>query len=180
LPKIKPYDDAVNNRVRVGNFEKTFVAGEPQNSYELKQDLNLETEMATVSFQQAFVNLLVKTYTDFIKAGGDEKVPVEVLNAKKLWIGENDEYDVISKLLIDYEITNYKEDYVTSENIAYWLKDTESNISSKKFGVELKRYCDINNFNNVRSDIKKISGKSVRVWFGIKYIPEVFVTEEKK
>jgi phage/plasmid-associated DNA primase len=172
LPDIKPYDDAVNNRVRVFNFEKTFV-DVPKNDYELKKDLNLENEMTTNKFQTAFVNLLVKTYTDFIKNGNIEYVPDEVSNAKTEWIGDDEEHTVIGKLLIDYEITNNIHDYVISEDLGYWLKNIKAGISSKKFGIELKRYCNINEFSNVESKVKSILGKKCCCWFGIKYIREV-------
>jgi hypothetical protein len=172
LPDINPYDDAVNNRVRIGNFEKTFVDN-PTNSYELPKDLDLENEMTTLKFKTAFVNLLVKTYTDFVKSGKKEIEPDEVINAKRDWIGDEKEHTIMGKLLDDYEITNDVKDFVTSESIGYWLKSVKSNISSKKFGIEIKRYCDINKFTNVESKNKFISGKSVRSWFGIKYIQEV-------
>jgi hypothetical protein len=172
LPEINPLDDAVNKRIRIGNFEKTFVEGEPTNSYELKQDLNLENEINTLKFQTAFVNLLVKTYTDFIKSGGKEIVPNEVMNAKKDWIGDDNEHNIIDKLLIDYVITNDVKDYVTAESMGYWLKGSKTGISSKKFGIELKRYC------NIKSDNKFVSSKSTRVWFGIKYIQEVEVSDD--
>ena len=50
LPKIKPYDNAVNNRFRVGTFEKTF-AENPKNEYEL------ETQESRVHFNA------MKTYS---------------------------------------------------------------------------------------------------------------------
>jgi phage/plasmid-associated DNA primase len=179
LPDIKPYDDAVNNRVRIGNFEKTFV-DMPTNSYELKKDLNLDNEMATLKFQTAFVNLLVKIYTDFIKNGNIEYEPEEVINAKKDWIGDDKEHSIIGKLLNDYEITDNIHDYVTSEDLKYWLKSIKSDISSKKLGIELKRYCNINEFSNVESKTKSISGKKCCCWSGIKLIQEVEECDDNK
>ena len=37
-----------------------------------------------------------------------------------------------------------------------------------KFSIELKKYCNIKKFHNVESIKKKINGKSIRVWTGIK------------
>ena len=167
LPKIKPYDDAVNNRVRVGTFEKTFVEN-PKNEYELKMDCNLEIEMTTMKFQQAFVNLLVKTYTDFIKNGSIESEPAEVIRAKCDWIGEESEHSVIGKFLEDYEITNNQNDFVRSEDVTYWLTNSNDGISSKKFGLEFKKHCAINKFDNVVSKMKSIAGKKISCWFGMK------------
>ena len=59
LPKIKPYDDAVNGRCKVFSYQKQFVA-DPTNEFELKMDPNIEKEMVTKRFQQCFVGLLLK------------------------------------------------------------------------------------------------------------------------
>ena len=40
LPRIKPYDDALDNRVRVINYEKVFV-DEPSNQFEILKDNNI-------------------------------------------------------------------------------------------------------------------------------------------
>lgn len=37
-----------------------------------------------------------------------------------------------------------------------------------KIGMELKKFCKKKGFNNVDNKLKKIDGKPVRVWFGIK------------
>jgi hypothetical protein len=39
-----------------------------------------------------------------------------------------------------------------------------------KFTMELKKYCSIQKYNNVESKVKKLYGKAVRGWFGIKKI----------
>jgi phage/plasmid-associated DNA primase len=44
LPKIMPYDDAVNNRVRVISYTKPYVL-EPTGKYELKMDENIDNEL---------------------------------------------------------------------------------------------------------------------------------------
>ena len=46
LPKIKPYCNATNERVRVIHYEKIFVDN-PSNEFELKKDENLKDEMKT-------------------------------------------------------------------------------------------------------------------------------------
>jgi hypothetical protein len=57
--------------------------------------------------------------------------------------------------------------------MGYWFKNILTGISYKKFGVELKRYCKINDFSNVESKVISISGKKIRCWVGIKIIQEV-------
>jgi hypothetical protein len=42
-----------------------------------------------------------------------------------------------------------------------------------KFGMELKQYALKHKYENVKTVVKKINGKSPRVWFGIKYIEDL-------
>ena len=65
LPKIKPYDDAIDKRVRVINYEKVFVDN-PSNQYEVQKDSNIQQEMRTEEFQRVFLMLLISRYTDFV------------------------------------------------------------------------------------------------------------------
>ena len=39
----------------------------------------------------------------------------------------------------------------------------------KKFGMEMKQYSVKNKLDNVVNNLKKINGKPIRVWSGIKY-----------
>jgi hypothetical protein len=80
--------------------------------------------MTTDKFQTAFVNLLVKTYNDFIKNGNIEYVPNEVSNAKTEWIGDDEEHTIIGKLLIDYEITDNIND-MQKQNGLEMMKNTQ-------------------------------------------------------
>jgi hypothetical protein len=56
--------------------------------------------------------------------------------------------------------------------MGYWFKNLKVGISYKKFGVELKRHCKINDFSKVESKTISISGKKIRCWVGIKFIEE--------
>ena len=62
--KIKPYDDAVNNRAKIMKFDKTFV-DKPSNEFELQKNDNIKAEMNTEKFQRCFVMLLIKYYADY-------------------------------------------------------------------------------------------------------------------
>ena len=64
MPKIKPYDDAINGRLKVISFNKTFVT-EPSNQYELKMDDNIKDELITIRFQRCFMMLLLQYYADW-------------------------------------------------------------------------------------------------------------------
>ena len=78
LPRIKPYYNAVDNRVRIISYAKKFV-DEP-NENELKKDYGLMHEMKTVKFQRVFVGLLIRRYCWGIQEQYDT-LPQEVTNA---------------------------------------------------------------------------------------------------
>jgi len=62
LPQINPIDDAVIARVQVFNYPYSFV-DRPSNMRERKKDPNFQDEMNTTAFQDAFLHLLIDTYT---------------------------------------------------------------------------------------------------------------------
>jgi hypothetical protein len=166
LPPIDGYDDAVDTRVRIVNYTKSFVDREPENEFELKMDKTIDAEIATPEFQRKFVGVLIHAYVK-----GDFTEPDEVKNCKRDWIDES-ECCVIKKLLLDYEITNLNEDYVMSNDLQDWIDNNKLGLTMKKFGMELKKYCCLRKFENVNSVDKKVSGKTKKVWIGLKLIKE--------
>jgi phage/plasmid-associated DNA primase len=177
LPEITPYDAAVDNRIRVFNWDKTYVDN-PINNKQLKKDLNIEIEILTLQFKRCFIGILIKSYQQFMENNRIDETPEEVKNAKLNWIGEKLEINIINKFVESFEITNIETDYIRSSDIENWLKELKTQISIKKFSIELKKYCDGLNFNNVDSKDKKILGKSCKCWFGIKHV--VFEEDEEE
>jgi hypothetical protein len=168
LPKIKPYDDAVDERLRVIPYDKTFV-DEPSNDYELKKDYNIEQEMKTLRFQKAIVTMLINRYFQYL----DDNLyidPKEVIQGKKDWIDMESNYVVT--FLKDYEITNDENHYVLSSDVQKWIDDRKLGITITKFAKEFKKYCSINKYGDVMSKNKKIKGKACKCWIGIKEIDE--------
>jgi hypothetical protein len=49
-----------------------------------------------------------------------------------------------------------------------WIKDMDMRVSIKKLGMEIKKYCKKNKKENVISSVKRLNGKNVRGWVGIK------------
>eukprot|EP01041_Mallomonas_annulata_P014629 gene14629-31130_t len=113
IPKIKPYDDAVNGRVRVISYNKVYVEN-PTNEFELKMDVNIKDEIKTQRFQRIFVGLLIQQYMDYMRDGEPDE-PMEVITAKQEWISEDT--DVLNSFLKDFTVTNNKEDYIKSSEI---------------------------------------------------------------
>lgn len=168
LPKITPYDDAVDNRIRVLSYVKQFV-DEPSNELELKKDDNIKAELETSRFQRCLVGIFILQYLNYTDDGAIVEPP-EIKQAKSDWIGDEVIGGVIENLLGDYEITNNPDDYVPSCEIEAFLKDGKYGITMKKFGMEMKKYTTIKRYENVVSKSKKLKGKVVQCWVGIKTI----------
>lgn len=171
IPTITPYDDAVNNRLNVVRFSKKFVE-EPTNEYELKMDANLDNELRTETFQYHFMKLVINRYIQFVKDGRVDIIPQAVANAKVEWIGDDNDTNVMSKFMNEFQITNNTDHYIESNNIQTWLECQKLGISFKKFSIELKKYITINKYEFVESKNKKLNGRVSKVWTGIKYIDD--------
>jgi len=168
LPKIMPYDDAVNNRVRVVSYTKPYV--ENPTEFELKLDTNIDNEFDTLRFQKCFLEIFIRQYWKG-RSGEFKNEPTEMIQAKEDWIGS--EIGCIPAFLRDYEITNDETQYIKSNQIQEWIERGKFGITMKKFGMELKQYAITKNLNNVKSIPKKINNKLFQVWTGIKYIDNV-------
>jgi phage/plasmid-associated DNA primase len=169
LPKIKPYDDAVNNRTKVFSYKKTFVDN-PSNEYELKMDRDIEKEILTKRFQSMFIELLIREYKEYMENGCEDIEPLEASVSKTEWIEEEQNY--IDMFKNEFEITNDSKDWVESSVIADWLINKKLGITMTKFGFEMNKYIKINGLDNVFSKDKKISGKVKKVWYGIKNVSD--------
>ena len=167
LPNFKPYDDAVDNRVRVIGYNKSYV-DEPSNLFELKKDDNIKNELKELRFQRVFVGLLISAYLEY-KTNGEPDEPAEVLQAKENWVAQDK--SVIDTFMKDYEITDNPTDFIYSSQITDWIESKKLGISMKKFGMELKKYCAIRDFKEVVSKDKKDSGRSLKAWVGVRHKP---------
>ena len=175
IPKIKPFDPAVQGRVKVYSMVKSFVDN-PSNEYELKKDPNLDAEMQTILFQRCFIGLLIDSHRQFRANNCVEIVPDEVSLARDEWMGSNEDNNVITQFQEIYEITNDANDYVISKDIEKTVISF-GELSYRKFAIELKKHCVINTLFNVKNDCKKINKKVVQVWHGIKNIDTTYGIE---
>jgi hypothetical protein len=169
LPKIEPYDDAVDNRLKYVSFKKEFVE-KPSNEFELLKDPEIEQAIRTLRFQRVLVGLFIQTYMD-IKENGIPEEPIEVVIAKDEWAG--DDANPLEKILNEFTITNDKDDYVESSTIQDYLVKNKIDMTMKKFGQLLHKYCILNKYENVDRSDRKIKGKTKKVWTGIKTIEEL-------
>ena len=168
MNKITPYDNAVDDRVRCLTFSKSFVDREPENELELRMDLNIKEELKTLRFQRCFVGILIKAHCDYMDNNKIEIEPEGVKNSKKDLIETTTDKNPLTTLLRDYEITDIATDFVKSSELQDWLDMKKLGISITKLGRELNKYAIINKLENLQTKPKKIAGKIIRVWFGIK------------
>ncbi len=171
LPPISPYDKAVDNRTRVVHYKKQFVDVVEDKENELLKDYNIGEEIKTPEFQNAFIMMLMQAYTEF-KTNGEPQEPEDVINGKKEWIVETG--DDMDKFLENFEITNDENDFLPTEEISNWLREAKIGITSVKMGIEIKKYCKKNKLDNVVSKMKRVAGKSIRGWTGVKEMSVTF------
>lgn len=169
LQPIKPYDKAVDNRVRIISYKKQFVDEVNDEENELQKDHNLENEIKTDKFQSAFIMMLVQAYSNF-KESGEPDEPEEVINGKKEWIGDN--VSEMDKFLENYEITNDEKDFVPCEDIKCWLMEEKLGITPTKMSIDIKKYCKSKGYDKVDNKYKKLNGKTKKCWFGMKELVE--------
>ena len=173
IPKISGIetDLAINDRLKIISYTKKYVE-EPSNEFELKIDHNINNEMNSTEFKEAFNFIIFDTYLNFIRNGKKEIEPEAVKMFKVDWVGEGGDFKTINKFLELFEITDNKEDYVPSKDIEIWLKEENIGITITKFSMELKKYCKIKKYINIESKTKKVSGRCMKAWIGIKRIIE--------
>ena len=171
LLEIKPFDSAINDRLNIISYNKKYVDN-PSNEFELQKDDNLEVELKSNKFIEAFQFILFDSYLTFYKNGRKEYIPDAVKNCKTEWVGIESENTTINKFLESYEITNDVNHFTKSSDIEIWLKENKLNVSMTKFAIELKKYCSIKKFSNVETKKKKIAGKAINVWLGVKSIDD--------
>ena len=171
MPKISGIDTclAINDRLKFFNYNKKYVK-EPSNEFELLIDDNIDNEIDTDNFRDAFQLILFDAYLNYIKSGKIEIEPDEVKNNKKDWVGDGAENKTINKFLENFEITDNVNHFTLSKDIEMWLTNEKIGITMTKFSMELKKYCKLKKYENIESKVKKLGGKAKQVWIGIKSI----------
>jgi len=169
LDRIRPMDDAVMTRLEGIHYQKVYV-DEPSNEYELKIDRGLDQEVQTMRFRVNLMALFFETYKLWHDAGRCEVVPECVKVAVKEVVGT--ETNIIDSFLSEFEITGNPEDFVRSSDIEEWMKRGKYHVTMTKLGLELKKHITINKLEGVESKVKKMGGKPVRGWAGIRVMTE--------
>ena len=110
---------------------------------------------------------MITEFSNYMKSG-EMDTPDVCVEAKKLWIPQEQLNSGMNGFIDDFEITNNDEDFITSASIKEWLNEKSIGLTQTKFGIELKKYCTQKRYFNVVNKKKKIKGKNLMCWFGIK------------
>lgn len=153
MPTITPKDSGIATRVRAVRFTKRFVEN-PTLPNELKADPDIKTKLASLEWRNAMFWLIMDAYAL------PTTEPAEVVEETKEWVPtESGEFREI--LEEGYVIDFAEESYVSSREIAEYIKGRNMNMSDTKIGRVLAQ------LGLTRID-KKIDGKTIRIWKGIR------------
>jgi hypothetical protein len=159
VPKISPYDQAVDTRTIVLEMDRTFVEQPEDPETEGLIDLTLKASfMNNDEWKDAVLGLLYKEYLDFVKGNEKLEIPESCKLAKKDAINNSNEYtDKFEEL---YENTGNEDDYI--------LVSDFNQVFFEEFKKKPKR--QVSNALNqiIKSKFKFIDGRSFRVKLGIK------------
>jgi hypothetical protein len=104
-----------------------------------------------------------------------EVEPAEVMMAKKNWLGDDKDNDIMAK----FQLTNKPLHFTKSKDIEAWVVATKES-SYRKFVVELKKYATIHKLDEIKNKDKKIEKSVMKGWFGIRLICECDIEEKEE
>ena len=157
MPKIKPLDTAVSNRLEIVSYKKPFV-DEPTGPHELKSDPNVSTEIMTLEFKQTLVSLFIKYF----------HLPLEKSEDAAIAMGEwvDAKTNIIDVFLNAFELTQDPAHFIPSADIEVWVGRLNLGISYKAFCIMFDAHCTKTRVTIERKD-KKIGKKVSKHWFGL-------------
>jgi len=167
-PKVVPMDDAVNNRLRVVSFEKSYV-DKPQNKFEMLKDDTFCESIHTTKSKDTLLAILCRAYIDFMDGGGVMYEPDIVLKARDDWMG--DSKGIVDQFFEEYEVdeSDVNDAFVSNEQIEEWLIGKKSGYTIRRFNKELTRFVDLaGNSKRVKYISKKVNGKVFRGFSGVR------------
>jgi len=166
LKGIAPMDPAVDRRLLIFNYTKTYVEN-PIHDFHLQADNNIKYEIQTKECKEAILWILLNDYLEY-KELGKMEIPDEIKKAKEVWFPTNDT-NIIQAFELNFKITNDVNDFISSRELTQWKLDSGfETTSSVAFSIALKKHCKIKKYENVYTKDKKVSGKCQSCWFGIK------------
>jgi hypothetical protein len=163
LPQIKPFDEAMDGRTLVFPFNKQYSMTPTDD--QLQADPNLSIEMETVEFKLSVLHTLLNAYQEFMKRG-KLTMPEKCRQSRKEWIDA--EPNLMESFRQSYEITNNEKDFIPSSELVEWVKG--KGITITKLGRDINKYCESKKYENVKSKQKKVEGRNIQCWVGIRSV----------
>lgn len=173
VPRFNEQSDAIDNRIRCVQYEKSFVV-KPQSecgAFEMPADNGIKAEICTPEFQRCFLQLLINEYVQFSTEddGIERPEPESVKMAKQNWFDLVKPGGVAADFVTAFKMTgDGTKDYVLGSAVDAWLKKASPGTTIKKLSVELNKYCVAKGLPVVASKQKKIGGKVVQCWMGVR------------
>lgn len=182
-PIITPFDNAVQNRVRLLPYQFAFKES-PKGMFQRKLNTNLDAEAETDAFANAFITLLIQSFQKERIAENSPTIAVCIDSAREQFEGE--ELDVMEMILSNYEFTTAQPTELEPNPIptAYEMVKTSDihqlfygkGLTPFKINSTLKKYALENNFQ-ISMEKKhgftqtNISGKESKIfkdaWHGL-------------
>ena len=157
MPEITPKDSGINTRLRVVRFTKRFVE-KPVLPNERQADPTIKDLLNTEAWQNAVFWLIMDSY------GCSTGEPVEVVEETNEWIPQD--LTKFREVLEEEFVLNPSEvaedNFVAAKDIIAYVRSQNLNMSDTKIGRELGKL-------GLERTIKKVGGKAVGVWKGIKH-----------
>lgn len=176
VPKFNENSDAVDNRIRCVKYEKSFVnkPAEECGPFELPGDPLIKEEICTERFKRCFLQILLDRYLEFcMDEGGKEPAEPECVRlAKEAWFDVVKPGGVAAEFMTAFKLTGGEGDYVTSSAVETWLAEASPGTSMKKLAVDVNRHIAANGLPALSSKLKKLGGKVVRCWMGVRNYKE--------
>lgn len=164
LPKIKPADEGLMNRVCVNELRKTCKAV-PTHETEILEDRTLKDKFQDPKWLDAFFWIIADAWTAFAATDRSAPKPLAMIEDTKEWIEA--ETSIKSLLELGFEITKKEEDFVVSSVVFDFLKQRGCKESITKMGRE------IGLITGFISKVVRIVNKPCRVVSGLKRLEDV-------
>ena len=157
MPEITPKDSGIKTRLRVVRFTKRFVET-PVLPHERQADPTIKDLLNTDAWRNAVFWLIVDSY------GLSVAEPAEVVEETNEWVpvDGNKFREVLEEEFVLNPSCSEEGNFVAAKDIIAYARSQNLNMSDTKIGRELGK------LGLAKSD-KKIDGKSLRVWVGIKH-----------
>jgi hypothetical protein len=167
MPGVGCCDSATTGRLEITEFKRPYTDNPDPRKMELQKvdKKTLTLEFATADFQKTFIMLLVTAYVRdalYREQGFQMEIPLALKASKKIWVP--DTLSVIDRMKTCFVFTNGAEDFVLSSDIQ---RELPSGLTMSKFSSEIGIAAQTEQLENVKAGSKKVSGRTVRVWYGM-------------